>query len=251
MKPPPLHGINGRLRQHITKVGAAYANRISSPKKMVTEDDYLRGLLHGGRITEDQVKKAIDGYNQIPSSFAWLQQVADSILDRADDVFLVEYGRDPTEDKDFRLNGDYYKICKNLQRNWHHYDADLEKLWWDYQGKSTVVADSTAKIIEEVKYEKLKKGAGGDFWMGIIMLLLAGPYSVVFIAIGVKNQGAWVAAALGFAFIGLSLLMMFSGRPRTVRKEKKIRKCSQCGHEFGLFESSLSCSHCGVRFQGK
>ena len=33
----PLHGITGRLRQHIKKVGAAHANRISSPNQEMQE----------------------------------------------------------------------------------------------------------------------------------------------------------------------------------------------------------------------
>lgn len=180
MRPTPLHGINGRLRQHITRVGAAYANRISSPQKAITEDEYLRGLLHGGSVTEEQLQKAIEGYNRIPSNFVWLQEVDDSILDTADNVFLAKYGRDPTEDADFRSNGDYHKICKNLKRDHRHYDADLEKLRPDYKGHPAQQGDQRGTRAESPAVQarlvrnKMMYVIVIIFYAGAIGLLLSG-----------------------------------------------------------------------------
>jgi hypothetical protein len=151
MMPPPLLGINGRLRQHITKVGAAYANQISSPnsRKAVTDDDFVKELLDSGKITVKQLQQAIDSYNYFGSTFAWMQDVKDSILDRADDVFFAKYGRDPKEDSDFAVNSNFYKICKNLEGDWHYYDNDLEKLRWDYKGNVSVVTENSPTLVKE------------------------------------------------------------------------------------------------------
>jgi hypothetical protein len=150
MRPPPLHGINGRLRQHITKLGGAYVNGIIPPKAIV-RDACVIGMLDSGSLTKEQLQRAVDGYIHIPSYFACLQEIEDHVLDRADNVFLAKYGREPTEDSDFRRGGDYHKICKNLEGNWHHYNADLEKLGLPYAGQTQPAQPSTSTLsVEEI-----------------------------------------------------------------------------------------------------
>jgi hypothetical protein len=238
MKPPPLLGINGRLRQHITKVGAAYANRISSPnsRKAVTNDDFVKELLESGKITEKQLQQAIDGYNYFGGTFAWMQDVKDRILDRADNVFLAKYGRDAIEDSDFRVNGDYYKICKNLERNWHQYDADLEKLRWDFEGKLISRTD-TGEQTSSPSFEKsnLKKNPGSRF--GLTFFVLAGfiVFAVVAKFIPPNNVGIFFGVAgawLASAFIYSAMFPLW--------------RCGRCGKGY-YKETSSRCKRCGAK----
>ena len=236
MKPPPLLGINGRLRQHITKVGAAYANRISSPKskRAISDADLIKELLESGKITEEQLQKAIDGYNYIPNSFSWLQEVEDRILDRADNVFLVKYGRDPTEDADFLVNGDHYKICKNLERNWHHYDADLEKLRWDYQ-KNFIRPNNVEKQIQVPFFEKsnLKKNPGSR--LGLTFFAFSG-FIVIVVVVKVVPMNEFMF----FGLLGGWLVSIFAYMAMF-----PLFRCNRCGKGYYKKIPQL-CKRCGA-----
>ena len=252
MKPPPLHGINGRLRRHITKVGAHHANRILAAKRKndLEEDNFLRGLLDSGQITLEQLQKTTSEHGRIPSSFEWMQEVEDSVLDRADNVFLAKYGRDPTEDSDFRLNNDYYKICKNLQRIWQCYDADLEKLRPDYQeriGANT----ATARIVAEVKYINVEKGSIIKMLFCLPPLLFFGFFAYAYATLIPQaiQKGEWILLFPPILAIAC-FIVFFCGAcvawPRSVREKKIIQTCSQCGCE--VHKGISSCPKCGVHF---
>jgi len=119
----PETAIYGRMRQRIVAIGRTRASH-----KRVARDKYLRGLVHSGAITPNDLDSAIDGCSGALSELAWLTKVDDVVLRRADCVFLVNRGRFPVDDGDFWLNGAYYKICRCLQYDWHYYDHELEQL---------------------------------------------------------------------------------------------------------------------------
>ncbi|MBW8015066.1 MAG: hypothetical protein FVQ82_02695 [Planctomycetes bacterium] len=246
MKPPPLHGINGRLRRHITNVGAHHANRILAAKrtKNLNKDNYLRELLDSGQITLEQLQKMISEHGRVPSSFEWMQEVGDSILDRADNVFFAKYGRDPTEDADFRLNNDYYKICKNLQRIWQCYDADLEKLRFNYQEK-TGASSGTGKIVEEVKYIKVKKVSIVNLVFSFLLSFLLVPFGIAMIGSGIENENWIFLMPPAICFILLALCF-YGSFQMSVREKRIIHKCSQCGYEINTWQSTSSCPKCEV-----
>ena len=239
MKPPPLHGINGRLRRHITSVGAHHANRISSPNKAVSNDDYLRGLMDGGSLTEEQIHEAIKGYNQTPSSFAWLQKIKDSVLDKADNVFLAKYERDPTKDADFRSNGDYHKICKNLKRDQHYYDSDLEKLRWDHQG-NVVRSSRTAGTAILVDYEStVRKVLFILFHVAVLGFIFSGES---------LELSRWVSVDVMIGLVALCIVVsLFTFHYNCTTRHR----CSNCGKRYRIrvFGTWSTCKRCGARFQ--
>ena len=246
MQSRPLLGINGRLRRHITKVGAAHANRISSPKKMLTDDDYLRGLVHGSRVTQEQLEKAIDEYNRVPSNFAWMQKVEDSILDRADDVFLVKYGRDPTEDADFRLNGDYYKICKNLERNWHYYNAELEKLRWDYQRDRVYVDRQATPIVRTEPAVLIRSNKALPAFAFLTTIYLGGVWALHRFYIDPNYRPEVACLSFWGFFLGVFPLMVLWGR---IIPEFRCSNCRR-GYNRGAFGGvPRVCKRCGVKFR--
>jgi hypothetical protein len=115
--------IYGRMRQRIVAVG-----RTGASHRRTARDKYLHGLLRSGAITPNDLDSAIDGCSKALSELAWLTGVDDAVLARADCVFLLSHGRFPVDDGDFRLNGDYHRICRSLQFDPHYYDRQLEQL---------------------------------------------------------------------------------------------------------------------------
>ncbi|RPJ23130.1 MAG: hypothetical protein EHM35_17580, partial [Planctomycetaceae bacterium] len=114
---------HGRMRQRIVAISRTQASR-----RRIARDNYLRSLVPSGAITSNDLDSAIDACGNALSEFTWLTKVDDAVLGRADRVFLVRNGRFPVDNSDFRLNGDYYRICRSLQFDPHYYDPQLEQL---------------------------------------------------------------------------------------------------------------------------
>ena len=145
----------------------------------------LRERIHQA-YREKQLRKAIPEYKQIPSSFGWLLEMDYSIRDRANNVFLAKYGRDPIEAGDRRVNGDYHKICRNLRHDRHYYDAD-----------------------KDVKYLK-------HFTKSIQASLV---FYILSIFAGILC-GLWIGIVFGVAAITTFVWATPARRPRHVRKDK-------------------------------
>jgi len=111
------------MRQRIEAISGTRASR-----RHMARDRYLRRLVRSGAITQADLNNAIDGCSNALSQFTWLIGVEDTVLGCADCVFLVNHGRFPMDDSDFRLNGSYYRICRSLQFDPHYYDRQLEQL---------------------------------------------------------------------------------------------------------------------------
>lgn len=120
-------GIHGRMRRQIVTLRRPRANRpgVGARARAPAKDKYLSHLLSSGAITNKQLDRALLACSRAAHEFAWLPDMSDTVLDKADLVFVAKYGRCPTEDSDFALNGAYHKICRSLQHNWHYYDANL------------------------------------------------------------------------------------------------------------------------------
>ncbi len=115
--------VHGRMRQRIVAI-----SRTRASHKRIARDRYLRSLVYSGVITPNDLDSAIDACGKTLSEFTWLTGVDDAVLRQADRVFLVRYNRFPVDNSDFRLNGDYYRICRSLQFDPHYYDLQLEQL---------------------------------------------------------------------------------------------------------------------------
>lgn len=114
----------GRMRRRI----AVFSKRNRNSQDLavnscaMARDRYVRVLLRNRTVTHEQLDRAIGGFNQAPSDFSWLAEVDESVLDKADHVFAARYGKNPIENDDFSLSGDYHKICRSLEHDLHHYD---------------------------------------------------------------------------------------------------------------------------------
>jgi len=115
--------VHGRMRQRIVAISHTRASR-----RRMARDTYLRNLVHSGAITPGDLDGAIDACSKALTEFTWLTEVDDAVLGRADCVFLVRHGRFPVDNSDFRLNGNYCRICRCLQFDPHYYDPQLEQL---------------------------------------------------------------------------------------------------------------------------
>lgn len=245
MRPPvPLHGINGRLRKHIHKIGAAYATGIWPPreKKLVTNDEFLRELLDSGQITFEDLQKVISDCQKSPKELSWFDEFSDQILDKADTVFWAIYGRNPTE---YEWPTKYRNICKDLKGDWHRYDDVIElQLREHYANQAATKTTPIRKprMLEKVQHTERKIWdtggiVGGLFFMGV---------GALFIYAGIKETSAlWI----GVPTTLIAAIVFLASLPRSFREEKKVYKCSECGHELDALEHSCrSCSNCGTHF---
>ncbi len=120
--------VYGRMRQRIVAVGRVNRKGVRARgTARFTRDKHLRAFLQSGAVTHEQLEAAISGFARAPSDFVWLAAIDGAVLGKADRVFLAKHGRAPVENADFRLNGDYHRICRSLQHNVHHYDGFLEE----------------------------------------------------------------------------------------------------------------------------
>jgi len=120
-------GVQGRMRRRIAVVGRVDHRRrgVAPRSDAFAKDKFLRILLQSGAVPREKLDAAIDGFSKAPSDFSWLIDMDEAVLAKADLVFAAKYGRHPTEDADFRLNGDYHRICRSLEYDLHHYDSEL------------------------------------------------------------------------------------------------------------------------------
>jgi len=122
--------VHGRMRKRIAVVGRVDRKEGvgARGKGNFVKDRSLRTLLQSGAITREQLENAISVFTKAPSDLMWLADIDDVVLGKAGRVFFVKYGRCSMEDADFRLNGDYHRICRSLQYDLHYYDGQLDEL---------------------------------------------------------------------------------------------------------------------------
>ena len=125
------------MRRQIVTLRRPRANRrgVGAKARAPEKDKYLGHLLTSGAITKAQLDRAVLAWRRAAHEFAWLPHMPDAVLDKADLVFAAKYGRYPTEDSDFTLNGAYHRICRSLQHNWQYYEADLDRLKGRAEGR--------------------------------------------------------------------------------------------------------------------
>ncbi len=197
----PETSIHGRMRQRIVAISSTRASR-----RHVVRDRYLHRLVHSGVITQDGLNSAIDGCNNALSQFTWLIGIDDAVLGRADCVFLVNHGRFPVEDSDFRLNGAYYRICRSLQHDPHYYDPQLEQFPQALQAQQSI----TPHAIRMEPFAGAGTGARrGNAWafvgvlaigfvtVPILATILVRWFPQATVTAGLSIGGVWLCLLLG------------------------------------------------------
>lgn len=243
-------GVHGRTRKHIVAMGGLFAERFDSTSRdvLVSQDKFLALLLRNGAITEEQLRRAIDSYRRCPQDYAWILQLRHVILDKADKVFFVLYGRFPTENSDFFVHSQYYEICRNLQLDPDSYDRELRKLAWDRDGKPRIV-EAPPEVVEAARKTTSKKG---DRWSFILILLVSLASAVAVPLWIAKTPMPYPGAAVLAA--GLCWLLFLAGglivnRPRSFETEMIDYSCSECHGPLGSTRPADHCPHCGIRFE--
>jgi hypothetical protein len=198
-------GIYGRMRRRIVAVGQARTNWILPLRsgRSISKDKYLRALLRSGAITPDELDTAIRGYNKAPSEFAWMSDVDNAVLDRADRVFLARHGRFPTEDADFRRNGTYHRICRSLQHDWYYYDHQLERPHRDDEDEPSMRQKEPAGMLEEVQGVPQSKGSLWAFGLVLAGGFVSAPILGAVIAKAFPGRAAGPAFFIGAVWLAL------------------------------------------------
>lgn len=251
MAKAPQIGIHGRMRQRIVAVGRARTNRIVPlrSRRRISRDKCLHPLLQSGAITPDQLETAIRGYNKAPSEFAWMSDVDDAVLDRTDRVFYARYGRFPTEDTDFRLNGNYHRICRSLQHDWYYYDHQLERPHRDGEDEPSVRQTEPAEMLEEVQGIPQSKGSLWAFGLVVAGGFVSAPILGVVIVKAFPGQAAGPAFLIGAVWLAFLVGGLALTLPRQSERKLKIRRCSKCGTQLSSAYVAKWCPNCRAPFR--
>lgn len=249
MAPSPQVGVHGRARRRIVVMGGIFAERFRTPgsEALVAQDNFIALLLRNGDITNEQLQQAIESYRRNPQDYAWMLRCRHAILDKADKVFFVRHGRQPTESADFPLNGPYYEVCRTLQYDPDCYEEELKKLAWDAQGNPRIVQVSP-KVVEEVQHVESKKG---NVW-AFALILLASLASVIAAAALIADSSAPnlrpAGLVPGLSWITLLVCALIATRPRSRWTRIVHYTCSECGGQLdsGPYDS---CPNCRIRFR--
>jgi hypothetical protein len=239
-------GTHGRMRQHIVAVGGIQqASRGEIP---VTKDPFLRVLVRRGVVTRKRLEQAVQGYNKMPAKYGWIVGVKQPMLDRADCAFLAEFGRFPTEDADFEMNGTYHRVCRGLDYDWHYYDKHLAKLRWDDQGNPYVRPLDETRAVGEVREFEVKRGNGWAFALVLAAGLVGGPVIAAAIARNVSQDGLSAAFVFGIVWVLCFAGLLALTLPRRQMRKRTLHKCGRCGRELVSGRSVFGCPICGLLF---
>jgi hypothetical protein len=239
-------GTHGRMRQHIVAVGGIRLGpRHGIP---VMKDRFLRTLVRQGMVTKGQLEQAAAGCGRTPGKYGWITRIQQPMLDRADCAFLAQFGRFPTEDADFELNGAYHKVCRSLGYDWHYYDKQLEKLRWDEDGNPYAPPVGDIRAVEEVREFEVRRGNG---WLFILVLAVGSVGGPLIAAAMARNVSRDFLSAV-FVF-GIVWLLCFAGLlavtlPRRRTGRRTVRKCGKCDRELARRRQVLGCPICGLLF---
>lgn len=244
-------GIHGRMRRRIVAIGRARTSWIVPlrSRRNISKDKYLHALLQSGAITPDQLDTAVRSYDKAPSEFAWMSDVGDAVLDKADRVFLARHGRFPTEDADFRLNGNYHRICRSLQHDWYYYDHQLERPHTDDKDEPSMRQTEPAGMLEEVQGVPHSKGSLWAFGLVLAGGFVSAPILGVVIVKAFPGRAAGPAFLIGAAWLAVLVGGLALTLPRQSERKFKIRRCSKCGTQFSSEYMPKSCPNCGAVFR--
>ena len=244
-------GTYGRVRQRIVAMGrvARKGTSAQSLARAVAADRYVRAVVRSGRIRQEQLQRAVEGYHASPSTFVWLIEMDPAVLDRAECAFLAEYGRFPVAEGDFQINGVYHRICRSLLYDWHYYDDQLMKLTYDQAGRPYAPLPDGVQLRQDIQTRQTTKGGLWTFGFVLTTGLIGGlalgaailqratldPVSVVWV-FGVP----WI---LGFGALLAATI------PRRISSRTIIFRCGRCNRALESQQAMIGCPACGALFR--
>lgn len=193
---------HARMRQRIAVLGKGASGRgiFTRRGNHIVKDRLLRGLVKSGLITPDILEDAISGFLQAPSDFEWLIGVDDALLGRAGEAFFAKYGRHPVEDVDFRLNGDFYRICRSLQYDSHYYDSQLQE--------SSSHSEASVAGADDVSHAVASQTPGQKQRWPFITVLILGFGSAPILAMAIATYLSGRNSMAGLLVSGFWLLIL-------------------------------------------
>jgi hypothetical protein len=212
------------------------------------KDPFLRQLVRRGFITKGQLEQAVQGCSRTPSKYGWIIACEQPMLDRADCAFLAEFGRFPTEDADFEMNGTYHRVCRGLEYDWHYYDKQLANLRWDEEGRPYVRPLDETRAIEEVREFEVKRGNGWVFALVLAAGLVGGPVIAAGIVRNVSQDALSAAIVFGIVWVLCFAGLLTAALPRRKMRKRTLRKCGKCGRELVPGRKVFGCPICGLLF---
>jgi hypothetical protein len=240
-------GRHGRMRQHIVAVGGiGPAPRREIP---LMKDPFLRVLVRRGFVSKAQLEQAVQGCSKAPSKYAWIIGYEQPMLDRADCAFLVEFGRFPTEDVDFEMNGTYHRVCRGLEYDWHYYDKQLAKLHWDEEGNPYVRPVDGTRAVEEVREFEIKRGSGWAFLLVLTVGLIGGPFLAATLARNVSQDALSATIVFGIIWVLCFAGLLAVTLPLRQMHRRTLRKCGRCGRALAAGRKVFGCPICGLLFE--
>lgn len=232
MQPASLHGVNGLVRRRIATIGAAYGGRVISATRAISDDHYLGSLVRSGRISEEQLRNVLKGYNLFPDGFVWLGDFDDGVISRAEAVFRARYGRDPVKHADFKVNGGYHRICKDLTKNWGCYDEDLQTLSRDC-GEDLVLSDAEQGFLS-LSVVPIQVSTV-TIWMILAVILLG---LLAFYGANKTGNGVLIViSSIGLFVASVASVCVFPPY-----------RCPRCRRKYAKPTPDV-CNRCGVRFR--
>lgn len=237
----PLHGMNGRLRQHIHGLGRHFAaEQLSRDTKRLTPDDHVAELIARGELSEDDLRSAVQEVHTDYDRYSFLSRFRDRTLDRADDLFWAKHERNPREDE---WGAEYRQVCERLESDPHCYDDVLAELRAPAEpARRYVRAERIYKPGQSPKQRFLNGLAGV-----LISMLAVGFIGYVGIGRG-RDPYAWIGPALFFSLLMLPGLYKLS----RFRKGKiDSYRCPVCGEKNtpeGLAVQGWKCGRCDTDF---
>ena len=243
-------GVHGRTRRHIVAMGGVFAERFKSPGSddLVSQDRFLALLARNGMITEEQLRRAIDSYRHDPHHYAWILRLRHTTLDKADKVFFVRYGRFPTKNDDFPVNGNYHQICQTLQCNPDCLDEEVRRLAWDVEGNPRIVA-APPKVLEAVQQVTSKKRNAPAFTLILLVSLASAIAFPLLITYAPMPNLLPAVLAVGIGWMMLLACGLIATRPRRFETSVVHHSCSECRRELDSVRPVDYCPHCGIRFE--
>ncbi len=245
-----LIGIHGRLRRRVTTAGGGRGNRVTEfqGRRAVNKDKYLHVELRDGTLSEGEIRSAVEAFNKDPYTYSWLREVSEQALDRADGVFFVRYGRHPTMDTDFKLNGHYHRICKSLQYDAHHHDAELSRLRWDRDGNPYVTDADRAGVLRDVERVAVRRGSTAWSVAFVALALLGAAAMVVHIVYQIPAAPSVLMGLCCIVWILLCLTGLVIVLPRYSEQRKEVAMCSKCHKELDPSSTARHCPNCNAAF---
>jgi hypothetical protein len=212
-----------------------------------TPDDFLNHLTESGEISLEDIDQLVQECQQCYDQYSYLNRYSDGLLDKADEVFYIKYGRYPNKPDDF--GSTHRQICENLSSDPSCYDYVTEhslRVEWERQAHISEVCRKQDMFADPEKvYTRTVRQTIGMWVVALIIATAAiGLHMLETLAEQQKpllRVGAIIYGILGAAYV-VALLVRPRGKVVGYR-------CPRCGEKYGEYMSEWKCTRCGIKFK--